>query len=135
MKTAETIIKYFLVYWFSLTSVPGLVQRTNDFINMSLASLGFAVLMLILPFVLDFFKLPKKNPSAIALVGGILTLIYTIILKAGIGGIIQFPQSAIFGDAKTITSLFKFELQEFGIILFVTVVSILLVILLDYKKK
>jgi hypothetical protein len=135
MPTIQLALIYALSYWFALTAVPGLVDRTSDFVYLVAAAIGFAILMFVVPYVLDFFKLPKKNLSANVLIGGILTLVYTYILKPGILGIISMPPSAVVGNVSDPTSFFRLELDEFGIILFITVVSVLIVNILEFDSR
>ena len=135
MSQIQNAVKSFLVYWFTLSVVPGLINDTNQFSDLALASFGFSIIFMILPGILAFFKFKKDHLSALVLIGGLLSIAYTFILKPGILGLIYFPQGAAFGQVSSQVSLLHFELDEFGIIIFVGILSIVLAIFLDRKFK
>ena len=134
MKTVQKIIKYILAYWFSLTIVPGFINNTNSFTDIMLASGGFAAVILIVPIVISFFKLPKKNPTANFLVSAIMVSVYTFLIKPGALGLIYFPHDIVLGNGKK-ESLFTFEVTEFGIIILIAMVSSFIVVILNQKTR
>lgn len=135
MKDIQKFITYFLAFWFSVTVIPEMLSNTNDFIDVSIAAFGFALLTMFVPFVLVFFKLPERNPSAKILVGGLLTLAYVFVLKPGITGLLYIPPKVSVGDTIDILKNYAIDLNEFGIIILIVIISVLLVSILDLKKK
>jgi hypothetical protein len=134
MDLVQKILKYILIFWFVLTSVPGMVSR-NQFTAFILMSFGFAVIMLLMPSVLGFFKLPEKNISANILIGSLLTMLFCYICKPGILSLIDFPPKSIFGQISSPTSLLRIELNEFGIIVYLALISVIIVAILNHKEK
>ncbi len=112
-----------------------MLSNTNSFVDVSIAAIGFAFLTLFVPFVLTFFKLPEKNPSAKIMVGCLMTLAYVFSLKPGITGLLYIPPKTSIGDTVEYLKNYAIELNEFGIIILIVVISVLLVTILDLKKK
>lgn len=131
MKEVKKIIQYFLSFWFVVTLVPGMVSTTNDPYTLALSSIGFATIMFLLPTIMTFFKLKEKNPVGFFLVGFIFTVIYIYILKPGVIGFLYIPPTANF------EKLLPFipDFTEFGIILFISVISVGLATILNLKTK
>lgn len=126
--------KSFLVYWFTLTLIPGIINDTNQPLDFAIASLGFVVIIYIIPLILGFLKFDPRNDSTYLLVGSIITTAYTFVLKPGLLGLLYFPQTTIIGDSNPASTL-RFELNEFGIIVVVGILSLLLNLFLEKKFK
>lgn len=135
MAKVQEAFKYFLAYWFTLTAVPGVTNNTNQFFDFVIASIGFVVVMFLIPYILGFFKIDDGNLIIFLLLSSVITVLYTYILKPGLFGIIYFPGSAVIGMEQDPSSFLRFEVGEFGIIIFVGIVSLLIGTFLTQKFR
>lgn len=134
MEIIKAVVGYMLIYWFSLTTVPTLLSKNTQLPQLLAACLGFALILQILPNILTFFKLPAKNIAANILLGSILTTIYTYIIKNGVIGLVYIPYPIIIGDVSDPKSIFRFELSEFGVILYIGISAIILYSIINLLK-
>lgn len=135
MKLIQEFTIYFLSFWFPLSFIPGIYNSWGTFINSVIASLGFVAVAYFMPYVLSFFKIDDKKMHLVIGAGITITSIYTYLLKPGIIGLLYFPNELIFGNEVQIFDFIRFDIGEFGIILFVGAVSFLLSLFLTTKFR
>lgn len=131
VKELQKFLGYFLAFWFGFTLVPGLLGSSNDPGTVSLAASGFAILMFVLPELVGFLKLPDHKVPVMFIFNFIFSALYIYILKPGIIGLLYLPKTA---NLKSL-SINMPDLNEFGIILFVSLVAVIIVTVLNLKVK
>lgn len=131
VKNIQKLLKYFLIFWFAMTIIPGMESNTNQMIDIIISSIGFSFILFSVPIIMTFFKLSKKNYLIKFLTAFVPISLFGYILKSGITGIIYYPKSLFVGKEE----IFATNLNEFGIILLISFTGVLLFLILDHKEK
>jgi hypothetical protein len=126
----KKVLTTFLIYWFCLSAVYLLSDKSNPISNITAVSFGIGIVLLSGNLILDFLKLPRKNVSAQFGVIFVLTFIFTYIMKPGILGIIYYPAQLEISSEFIIPIL-----NEFGIILSISLIATIVYIILNWKEK
>lgn len=134
MQNIQKILRAFVAYLFTLLLIRELVEL-NPSEKLIFASLGFILVIHIIPLIMDFFKMREDHVLQFLLIGLIVNTVYGFIIKSGVVGLIYYPPTAVIGDIQNKTSLLHLELPESGIIVVISFISILLFTLINKKFK
>lgn len=131
IKILQKFIKYILIYWFAFSIIPGMFSATNQIHEIAIMSIGFALIVMITPIFMSFFKFAKKNYLLKFIIVLVLSTIINFLAKPGITGIIYYPEQL----SINLQFLPVTNINEFGIIGLIALVASVVFLILDYKEK
>lgn len=95
LKHIEQFAIHFMIFWLIISTMPG-VTSPNGSVGYLIAGIFYALLILVLPEILRFFRFPK-NLWGKLLIGSGLTFIFLWVISVSLSEVLVFSRGSIGG--------------------------------------